>query len=139
MDTFLWLQLLTVWDYLYIPRPLTTNRIHGRQVAVSTRSSLRSVQDHRRFWPGYLEAHAEGLELGRSARLRARLTPLGSAGSAVAVELLKRNWRSALDLGLRAPTPWLPVLPLFVARAHRRERARTRALAEHVPYPMMYP
>ncbi len=64
-DIFLWTQMLMNWDYLYIPEVLTVNRIHGAQVAVSARKSLKSVTDNQVFWPEFVRINGNALGLSR--------------------------------------------------------------------------
>lgn len=138
-DTFFWMRLMMSWDYLYLPEALAVNRIHGRQVTVELRMSLRTADDHRRFWPGYLDEHGAALGLGRAARLRVGMKPVAAVGPVIAGELLKRNWGGSLRLALRTPKRWWPIVPLAVARSYRSERGRSRRIAAHVPYDVLYP
>jgi glycosyltransferase involved in cell wall biosynthesis len=138
-DSFFWMRLLMDWDFLSVSSTLTVNRIHGGQVAVSARKSLRSVQDHRIFIREYGNLFADQLGLSRAARLKMRLKPLSVAGSHLAIEIAKGNMRRSLELMGELPVSWWPLLPFFVARSLRRESARTRPILPHVPMEMIYP
>ena len=138
-DIFLWYRTLTEWDYGWIPAQLSTNRIHGRQVAVDARSELRSVLDFQAFIPPFIDEFGDKLELTRVERARGKLLPLGVAAATIAAELqagrLKRVMR-----GLRVlPVHWLPMLVPLVARAVLKERRRLKTLRAHVPAKLIYP
>jgi hypothetical protein len=138
-DVFLWTRQLMRWDYAFVPAPLTTNRIHGAQVANSARKSLRSVSDARTFYPEFLAEF--GAELGLSAKetLRTRFRWAAMAGTTVAVELMKRNVRAAAGVCADLPVRCWPVLPMLVARSWWIERAKLSALAGRVPVSLIYP
>ncbi len=138
-DVFCWIRMLVDWDLLSVDLPLATIRIHGAQVASNVRRNLRSVEDHRRFWPEYLARYGGTLGLSGGIRTRMRLKPFSIAGTAIAVELLKGQPATALGLMRQVRPSWWPILPAFVALSYRRERIRTRQLATVVPYHQMYP
>jgi glycosyltransferase involved in cell wall biosynthesis len=138
-DAFLWIRLLVDWDYAFIPRLLTVNRIHGGQVAVSTRKSMRSIEDHRLFWPEFVRDSGEALGLNPLEKVMARLRPLGTAGSTLAVEVLRGNTSGAVGAFSKTPISWWPVLPVFVIRSYRREKRKITALSQHVSVRELYP
>lgn len=138
-DSFLWARLLLDWDYGFIPRALTTNRIHHGQVAVEAHASLRTVRDMRQFWKEFVAAHGATLRLGPMARLRMRLLPVNSAATLIAMRLLANQFGSAITLVANTPVSWWPFLPPLVLRSYRRERARALELAGHVPRSEMFP
>jgi glycosyltransferase involved in cell wall biosynthesis len=138
-DTFLWIRLLVDWDYAYISRILTVNRIHDRQVAVSARKTMRSIDDHRLFWREFIRDCGNTLELDRRERLMAKLRPLGSAGAALAVEMMCGNARGAVAVFTKTPMAWWPILPAFILRSYRHEKRRIAALVDRVPLHEIYP
>ena len=138
-DAFLWTRLLMHWDYTYTPEVLTTNRIHSAQVAVSARTSLRSVSDNRVFWPEFVKEYGNALGLGRVQRLMARSRGLGSAGAAVAVQMLRKDFAAAAATFVRMPATWWPILPVFIVRSYRSERRKLAPIVPHVPVSAIYP
>jgi glycosyltransferase involved in cell wall biosynthesis len=138
-DVFLWVKVLVRWRYAYVPRVLATTRIHGAQVAVSSRKSQRSFQDHRTFWPDFVRLYRHELDLGWAENAGAILKPLVVAGAHVAIELIRRQPARALEMVRGLPVHYLPLLPLFVARGLRTERAKVRRLHPTVPMDMIYP
>jgi glycosyltransferase involved in cell wall biosynthesis len=138
-DAFLWISLLVDWDYAFIPETLTVNRIHGAQVAVSARKTMRSIDDHRVFWREFLQNSGAALGLSPLEKLLTRLRPLGTAGSALAVEVLRGNTSGAVSAFSKTPISWWFVLPAFVIRGYRRERQKITALSHHVPIRQLYP
>jgi len=138
-DIFLWLQVLVQWDYLFVPQLLTVNRIHGGQVAVSARKSLRSVSDNDAFYREFRRMHAGSLSLPWRTRLVTHLKAPSAVASVVAIELLKNRPGRAINLALRTSPKWWPALPVLIARNFRRERQKVRALSAHVPVSLIYP
>lgn len=138
-DLFCWLELLTRFDYAVVTAPLTVNRIHGAQVAVQARASLRELQDFRGFLPEFVARHGEALGITARARARLRLIPAALAARAVAGDLIANRKTRALKTFAKAPAIYWPLLPLLVMRAVRGERARLSALAAHVPPEVLYP
>jgi glycosyltransferase involved in cell wall biosynthesis len=138
-DVFLWTRLLMHWDYTYTPEVLTTNRIHSAQVAVSARTSLRSISDNRVFWPEFVREYGDTLGLGRMNRLIARSRGLGAAGAAVAVQMLRKDFATAAAVFVRMPVIWWPILPVFVLRSYRYEKRKIAPLRAHVPVNAIYP
>jgi hypothetical protein len=138
-DVFLWTKLLMRWDYAFVAAPLTTNRIHGAQVAGSARKSLRSVSDARIFYPEFLVEFGAELDLSTKDSLRTRFRWAGMAGTTVAVELMKRNVKAAARVCADLPLECWPVLPMLVARSWWMERGKLSALAGRVPVSLIYP
>ena len=138
-DIFLWAQLLMKWDYCYVPEVLTTNRIHGTQVAVSARQSLRSVADNRIFWPRFVHQYGTSLGLGVWSRIAVRNRWLSTAGTAVALQLLRRDYWCAASTFLALPVACWPCLPAFIARSYRYEKRKIKSVAAHVPVSAIYP
>ena len=138
-DIFLWTQMLMDWDYSYIPEVLTTNRIHGTQVAVSARQSLRSVTDSRIFWSQFARQYGTTLGLGVWSRFALRNRWMGAAGTAIALQLLRRNFSAALKTFFALPIACWPWLPAFIVRSYRFQRRKIESLAAHVPMSAIYP
>jgi hypothetical protein len=127
------------WDYTYIPDVLTTNRIHGAQVAVSARRSLRSVADNRVFWSVFVQRNGDRLGLMPWSRLLVRNRWLGTAGSTVALQLLRRDYKSAAMAFLALPVVYWPLILAFIVRSYRYERQKIRPIVSHVPLNVLYP
>lgn len=138
-DIFLWAKLLVTWRYRYVSAVLTTNRIHGAQVATSARKTRRSVDDQRTFWPEFVREHGAALGLGWSAGAAARLKAVSVAAAHVAIELIRRQPLEALAMLRRLPRHYLPLMPVFVVRSLRAERAKLKRLRPSVPINMIYP
>jgi len=137
-DHFYWLRLMLKWDYVFVNKILTVNRIHGAQVAVAARNTLSSVFRDAGFWPEFL-AEAGSLRLSRRAAWSLRLKPIAHGATYIAIELIKGRPAAALSMMRQLPVHWWPLLPPLVLRAFRRERSRTRELSRHVPLPLIYP
>ncbi|HKQ05056.1 MAG TPA: glycosyltransferase family A protein [Blastocatellia bacterium] len=138
-DVFCWQRLLMQWNFVYVPRQLTINRIHAAQVAASARRSLRSVEDYRLFYKEFLKGDAVRLELGPAALFKARLKPLSVAASTVMIELLKKRFANALRVIMRLPVWWWPALPVLIARNLKKESPKIEALRHRVPTSLIYP
>lgn len=138
-DIFLWMQLLIDWDYTYIAEVLTTNRIHGAQVAVSARKSLRSVSEHRIFLPEFVRGNGNRLGLTIWSRWLVRNRWLGTAGTAVAVELLRQDYGRAAMTFFALPIAYWPLIPVFIVRSYRYESQKVKSLASDVPMNVLYP
>lgn len=138
-DVFLWIHLLMKRDYLFIPSLLTTTRIHGEQVAVSARKSLRSINDFRLFYREFLSEFGSELSLSALGRTKVSLRPLGAAGTTVAIEFLKGNVARAVSLFCKMPLLWWPLLPAFIVRNFRKEHRKIIPLRPYVPVHLIYP
>jgi hypothetical protein len=138
-DTFCWLELLTRHDYAVVTAGLTRNRIHGRQVAVQARASLRELGDFREFLPAFVAHHGKDLGIGAKARIRLRLIPAALGARAVAGDLVAGRVGRAVATATRIPLSYWPVLPLLVLRAWQQERAKLARFAPHVPRELLYP
>jgi glycosyltransferase involved in cell wall biosynthesis len=138
-DVFCWVRLLHKWNYLFVPETLTTSRIHGSQVAVAVRNSMRSVSDHRLFWGEFVSQYSDELNLDWRLRRRLLLKCFGVAGASVALPLIRKNFAEAVRIFGSMPAAWWPILPAFIARSYVFERRRTACLRSHVPVEMIYP
>lgn len=138
-DVFLWLRVAVRWDYMFVPQVLTVNRIHGEQVAVAARQSLRSVRETEQFYRDFVRRYGDTLRLSTRTRLLTRLKAPSSAASAMTVEFLKRRPLRAIGLALRVSPKWWPALPFLLVRSVRREQQKVRTLSPHVPIPLIYP
>jgi glycosyltransferase involved in cell wall biosynthesis len=138
-DTFLWMRILTKWDYLFVTGNLTITRIHSMQVAVSARKSLQSVRDNRLFWPEFLDEFKGHLNLNATTRLKIRLKPLAAAGTIIAIEVIKGDLGSATKFFLHMPFLWWPLLPAFALRSFMRETIKIQPLRSRVTAQEIYP
>ncbi|MDL2352284.1 MAG: glycosyltransferase [Pseudomonadota bacterium] len=138
-DIFCWSEMLVEGDYGFIPAQLTVNRIHGGQVAMAARSSLRSAIDHRGFVGQFIARHGEAIALDRRSRWRSKLIAPGYAASALVSALRAGNYAAGAQLMARIPFGWLPLLPALVPWAWRKEVRRLAELKGHVPLELLYP
>lgn len=138
-DIFLWAKLLVTWNYRYVQTVLTTNRIHGAQVATAARKSQRSIQDQSIFWREFVREHGQDLSLGWSAHAAARLKAISAAGTHMAIELIQGRHAMAWEMARRLPLGYLPILPVFLLRSLRAERRKLRQILPHVPAQAVYP
>jgi glycosyltransferase involved in cell wall biosynthesis len=138
-DLFCWLELLTRHDYAVVTAPLTRNRIHGGQVAVQARASLRELGDFRGYLPAFIARYGAELGITTRARLRLRLMPAAFGARAVAGDLVAGRPGRALATAGKVPLAYWPVLPVLVLRAWQQERGKLARLAQHVPRALLYP
>lgn len=138
-DTFFWIRFLLNWDYIFIPSFLTITRIHGAQVQVNNYKMLRTVTDHKKFWPEFVAETGERLHLGGRARLFAQLKGISTGGSLIALQLLKGNPSGGLQIAARLPIYWWPLLPFFTIRTIRSESVRIGPFRDHISMDMIYP
>ena len=138
-DIFCWSEMLVDHDYAFIPAQLTQNRIHGAQVAMAARGSLRSAIDHRAFVREFVSRHGSAIGLDTRARLRSKLIAPGYAASALVAALRTKNYSAAAALLPRIPVVWLPLMPALVPWAWRKEVRRLAELDGHVPLELLYP
>ena len=138
-DIFCWSEMLVEADYAFIPAQLTQNRIHGAQVAIAARGSLRSAIDHRAFVAEFVARHGHAIGLDARARLRSKLIAPGYAASALVAALRTGSYGAAAALLPRVPLAWLPLMPALVPWAWRKEVRRLAALDGHVPLDVLYP
>jgi glycosyltransferase involved in cell wall biosynthesis len=138
-DTFLWLELLMQWDYLHLAQPLTTNRIHGAQVAATAHATLRTVEDYRQFLPEFVARHGAELALTPGMKLRTRMIPLGVAANILASEALAGRWARVCGAIRALPKAWLLPLAPLALRAWFKERRRLASLKGKVPMDIVYP
>lgn len=122
-DIFAWMRLLTRWNYVFLSEVLTVTRIHAGQDTAAVRRELRSVGDFELFLPEFIAEFGDELALPRSVRLKAWLKPASIVASTIVVELLKKRYRSVVEVLARSPKRYLPFLPALVARNLRMHRA----------------
>jgi hypothetical protein len=137
-DLFLWMNLLTRWDYIQIGDVLTTNRIHGAQVAVTANRELRYIEDHCVFVPEFIRDHGSELRLSRLAMIRLRMRPVNAASTNIADALIKARLGVAARIIAKLPAAWLPLLPFLVARRLVLERKKSKQLSG-VPFELIHP
>jgi glycosyltransferase involved in cell wall biosynthesis len=138
-DLFAWLELLTRHDYVVVPDTLTVNRVHGAQVAVQARASLRELADFRAFLPEFLTRHGDWLGVSRTQALRVRAIPAALGARAVAAQLNSGRYGQAVATMRGMPVHYWLAMPLLVARAWLGERKRYGAFAAAVPRSDFYP
>jgi hypothetical protein len=138
-DVFFWTCLLMEWDYAFVSGDLTTNRIHGAQVAVSARKSLKSVEDQRIFYHETLRILMPQLNLNWRGQLRVKIRPMGAGATIVAIEIMKKNFVDALKIFTHMPLSWWGLLPPLIVRSLQREYRRIAPIIKNVPIRMVYP
>jgi len=129
-DTMAWSQMLLRHDYLFIPEPLSLTRIHGAQVTAQLTKSIKTIEDCRKYWPGYLQT---ARTLGLPVTLRSRFIPLVKSASQAASYLYvlarKKQWKSWRELFFGLPWPVnVAALPLLLRNSYHEKR-RTAPLA----------
>lgn len=138
-DTILWTHLLMKWDYLYVPKVLTVNRIHGSQVVAATRKTYHMIENWQVFYDGFLRRWEKDLKFNKKEKIKLKTKFLAVAGSYVATKLIKHNFKSALNLVVAMPKRWLPLLPVFVVRSYFKEKKKIALLVDRVPVSLLYP
>lgn len=140
-DVFLWAYLLLEWDYIYIPQFITITRIHGGQVAVDARKSMRTAKDLQHFWPAFVQENSHKLNLDLRVYLRSILKGPSAASYALAIAMLKHQVSGSLILEVIRTVPiyLLPLIPLLIFRSLHSESKRLLPLRNHVPLEMIYP
>jgi len=138
-DTFLWYELLTEYNYLYIPQPLITNRIHTGQGAVEFRRNLSSIYEYRIQFPKYISTNSQMLKLDWRSKVLCFLRPRSVAAFAIMIRILKRQPIAALKIFSKLPLGWIPIVSLLVIRSYFSELKRTSEVRKHVPLNFLYP
>jgi glycosyltransferase involved in cell wall biosynthesis len=129
-DTFCWLKLMTVADFLYLPETLTTIRVHEEQVFLASRQSMQWCEDYRVFVPEFLETHADQLQLSRWTKARARMMPINIAAKSIALEIIDGRPGGLWGMIRKVPVAWLPFLPPLMIRALRTFRNQQKARSD---------
>ncbi len=138
-DTFGWAGLLLHWNYLFLPGTFTLTRIHGAQVAVAARKTLRSVSDHRSFWPEFRTGPARHLATGWRPPVVGFLKAVSIGASAIATEILKGQRARAWEVARMMPATFWPWLPFLVARNWRTQSGRIVRLKDYLTLDEIWP
>jgi glycosyltransferase involved in cell wall biosynthesis len=137
MDTFLWHELLLDYDYVRIENALVLNRVHGGQITASVRKSNRSMQEHREFWPTFLQK----LEMRKKPSLKT-VVKLKSKWLFVAsrdAAIYFRRGELAQAVRILASTKgYLPVAILGFLRALLKESQRVKEFGSQVSNDEVY-
>ncbi len=139
VDVFCWMELLVRYNFIYLPQPLTFNRIHGGQSASILTKELASVRDLQTFIPYFLDRYGDTLALPRSVKARARLKPLGEAAAKIANELMGGRQKKAMAMARTLPSYTLPMLSALVLRAWLKQRQSFAHHSGNVSRSMMFP
>jgi glycosyltransferase involved in cell wall biosynthesis len=138
-DVFCWMRLLMRWDFVRVHRVLTVNRIHGAQIAVGARKSLRSIDDARSFYARFIEEFGDQLMLSPWERRLALLKAPAMAGTTVAVALLRKEPKTALEIFEKVPWHWWPAVGALAVRAFQAQVRAVYPLRGKVPLHQIYP
>lgn len=116
-DTFLWLNMLCTWDYMWLTEILGDTTIHGQQLTNEIRRSGKSVAEHATFWPEFVREHGSALNLSLVNRAMVLLRPASwAANQAVFVAIHERSFKGFLCL-TQLPLAWWPAQLLVLPRA----------------------
>ena len=136
-DVFTWTEMLLEYDYLLINRVLTVTRIHGSQVAVDARKSLRTIEDFKTFWKKVI--HNKKIKKTSSVYFFTKFKPIASASTILYTLLAKKNYALFWKLYFDLPKLWFFVLPFLIVRVRRFEENRILELRKSVPIDLIYP
>jgi len=138
-DTFGWACLLLHWNYLFLPGTFTLTRIHGAQVAVAARKTLRSVTDHLAFWPAFRAGPAKNQVAGWWPPVVGFLKAVSIGAAAIATEILKGRRTRAWEVARLMPVTFWPWLPFFVVRNWRTQGRRIARLRGQLSLEEIWP
>lgn len=138
-DAFAWINLLVHYDYVLINQPLTVTRIHGSQVGVNARKSLRTMRDFKQFWAEFYHQHKNIIRFDAKRKMFIFLKPISTSTGLICVELVKGNIGLAVKTFFRFPFHWYPFILAMLIKNYPREKQRTRELSKYVPLNDIYP
>ncbi|MEL6721477.1 MAG: glycosyltransferase [Bacteroidota bacterium] len=138
-DVFKWYELFMEYDFLEVRKPYTLTRIHPNQVAVNVRNNMRSLSDHRKFWTEFIIQYGDLLNLTPINELKIKFKPYPIAGTALAIQLLKGNYKDFYKIFLRLPLLYMFAMPFFVFRSYWKEKKRTKYVRSIVGTDAVYP
>lgn len=138
-DAFAWINLLVHYDYVLINQSLTVTRIHGSQVGVNARKSLRTMRDFKQFWSEFYHQHKNFIRFDVKRKIFIFLKPISNSTGLICVELVKGNIGLAVKTFFRFPVYWYPFIVVMLFKNYPRERSRTKELSKYVPLNDIYP
>ncbi len=136
-DVFKWIKLLTNYDLLELDQSLTLTRIHGNQVFVDGRKSMRSLMDHQNFWKNFVAENLRSLSISQKVNLFT--IPTRIATGALVCHYLGHDKMSTFNFFKHLPPRLWPVILAYFPVRFRAEKKRICILREHVPLKQIYP
>ncbi len=136
-DIFLWMRLVKNYDYLETNVAMTLTRIHGAQVAVDARKTLRTLQDNKLFWKEYI-AYL-GLPFNLKNRIFCFLKYATTATGILAVNVLKFGWINSLLLLKDIPFRYWLLIMIYLPFRVKSEKKSLKELNKFVSLEMIYP
>lgn len=137
-DVFHWLRMVEKSPHAVVEANWTLTRIHGAQVAVSSRRSQRSYRDFRDFFREFIPAAARRYSLSPLALLKLRLKPASQAAAPLVVALRTRSPGAFMRALAALPLHVWPTAFLFCTVNYFREGRRNAVLWRHVPPGLTY-
>lgn len=136
-DVFLWMRLVKNYSYLELGKAFTLTRIHGNQVAVDARKSLRTIEDNKIFWKEYLK-FVTNKPLIRQ-KLLVFLKPITVATGIITVTLIRFGFFKSLKILINLPLYWWPFIIIYFSKRYRSEMNNKKDLEQYVPVDLIYP
>jgi hypothetical protein len=91
------------------------------------------------FWPDFAQENGESLGLGMWFQSMLRDRWLGTAGTAVALQLIRRDIKAAAATLLAQTVAYWPCVLLLILRSDWYVHRRVEPLVVHVPASAIYP
>lgn len=136
-DVFLWMKLVKTYSYLELSKALTLTRIHGSQVAVDARKSLRTVEDNKVFWKQYLKFVTDKPTLKQKAFVF--LKPITTAIGIMTVTTIRFGFFNGIKILGKLPIYWIPFVLVYFPKRYKSELNNKRELEKKVPIELIYP
>jgi glycosyltransferase involved in cell wall biosynthesis len=136
-DVFFWMKLVKTFSYLELDKALTLTRIHGSQVAVDGRKSLRTVADNKVFWKQYLKWVTDKPTLKQ--RAIAFLKPITAATGIMTVTMIRFGFFKSIIILFKLPFYWWPFILLYLPKRYQMEINKNGDLNQIVPVELIYP
>lgn len=136
-DVFLWMKLVKTFSYLELSKALTLTRIHGSQVAVDARKSLRTVEDNKVFWKQYLKFVTYKPTLKQKAFVF--LKPITTTIGIMAVTTIRFGFFNGIKILGKLPIHWIPFVLVYFPKRYKSELNNKRELEKKVPIELIYP
>lgn len=136
-DIFLWMNLLKNSSYLELNKAFTLTRIHGNQVAIHARKSLRTIKDHKIFWKKYLNTITNKPTLRQKTFVF--LKPITTATGIITIAIMRFGIFSGLKVLFKLPIYWLPFILIYYPKRYLNEKKNNKELLKHVPIEMVHP
>ncbi|MFV8465645.1 glycosyltransferase family 2 protein [Flavobacterium sp. LB1P62] len=136
-DIFFWMRLLKTHSYIELDKALTLTRIHGNQVAVDARKSLRTIEDHKIFWKEYLNFIVAKPTLKQKTTVF--LKPITTAVGIITVAIIKNGFFKGIKLLFSLPISWISFSLVFLPLRYISEIKLINKLKKYLTVDMIYP